>query len=200
MNTIFILENEFLGTWWVGKSIVKTDTDGFPIHRSVTQDQLNDNLFKKYNQYSNPQLHLFYLNKTKRVCYGVERWLSQLDQKIKTKPELKKLLTAGWDMYDTMGYSSIYVLTVNSNEINQIYDNLKRYWGFPSNTSFKLRSPYTLKKSLNISGKTRKEKYELNKRDPTFLHKLAHEKLVYRMNKNKINPKEKTLEKYGLKN
>jgi len=44
------------------------------------------------------------------------------------------------------------------NEINQIYDNLKRYWGFPSNTSFKLRSPYTLKKSLNISGKTRKEK------------------------------------------
>jgi hypothetical protein len=146
MNTIFILENEFLGTWWVGKSIVKTDTDGFPIHRSVTQDQLNDNLFKKYNQYSNPQLNLFYLNKTKRVCYGLERWLSQLDQKIKTKPELKKLLTAGWDMYDTMGYSSIYVLTVNSNEINQIYDNLKRYWGFPSNTSFKLRSPYTLKK------------------------------------------------------
>ena len=181
MNTIFILENEFLGTWWVGKSIVKTDTDGFPIHRSVTQDQLNDNLFKKYNQYSNPQLNLFYLNKTKRVCYGVERWLSQLDQKIKTKPELKKLLTAGWDMYDKMGYSSIYVLTVNSNEINQIYDNLKRYWGFPSNTSFKLRSPYTLKKSLNISGKTRKEKYELNKRDPTFIIKKKYANLEYRL-------------------
>jgi hypothetical protein len=181
MNTIFILENEFLGTWWVGKSIVKTDTDGFPIHRSVTQDQLNDNLFKKYNQYSNPQLHLFYLNKTKRVCYGIERWLSQLDQKIKTKPELKKLLTAGWDMYDTTGYSSIYVLTVNSNEINQIYDNLKRYWGFPSNTSFKLRSPYTLKKSLNISGKTRKEKYELNKRDPTFIIKKKCANLEYRL-------------------
>ena len=199
MNTIFILENEFLGTWWVGKSIVKTDTDGFPIHRSVTQDQLNDNLFKKYNQYSNPQLHLFYLNKTKRVCYGIERWLSQLDQKIKTKPELKKLLTAGWDMYDTMGYSSIYVLTVNSNEINQIYDNLKRYWGFPSNTSFKLRSPYTLKKCLNVICQTRKERYEKNKQNYDFLKEQAQRNILYRINKGYIS-KEKTLEKYGLKN
>jgi len=199
MNTIFILENEFLGTWWVGKSIVKTDTDGFPIHRSVTQDQLNDNLFKKYNQYSNPQLHLFYLNKTKRVCYGIERWLSQLDQKIKTKPELKKLLTAGWDMYDTMGYSSIYVLTVNSNEINQIYDNLKRYWGFPSNTSFKLRSPYTLKKCLNVMCQTRKERYEKNKQNYDFLKEQAQRNILYRINKGYIS-KEKTLEKYGLKN
>ena len=199
MNTIFILENEFLGTWWVGKSIVKTDTDGFPIHRSVTQDQLNDNLFKKYNQYSNPQLHLFYLNKTKRVCYGIERWISQLDQKIKTKPELKKLLTAGWDMYDTMGYSSIYVLTVNSNEINQIYDNLKRYWGFPSNTSFKLRSPYTLKKCLNVICQTRKERYEKNKQNSDFLKEQAQRNILYRINKGYIS-KEKTLEKYGLKN
>ena len=199
MNTIFILENEFLGTWWVGKSIVKTDTDGFPIHRSVTQDQLNDNLFKKYNQYSNPQLHLFYLNKTKRVCYGIERWLSQLDQKIKTKPELKKLLTAGWDMYDKMGYSSIYVLTVNSNEINQIYDNLKRYWGFPSNTSFKLRSPYTLKKCLNVICQTRKERYEKNKQNYDFLKEQAQRNILYRINKGYIS-KEKTLEKYGLKN
>ena len=199
MNTIFILENEFLGTWWVGKSIVKTDTYGFPIHRSVTQDQLNDNLFKKYNQYSNPQLHLFYLNKIKRVCYGVERWLSQLDQKIKTKPELKKLLTAGWDMYDTMGYSSIYVLTVNSNEINKIYDNLKRYWGFPSNTSFKLRSPYTLKKCLNVICQTRKERYEKNKQNSNFLKEQAQRNILYRINKGYIS-KEKTLEKYGLKN
>ena len=199
MNTIFILENEFLGTWWVGKSIVKTDTYGFPIHRSVTQDQLNDNLFKKYNQYSNPQLHLFYLNKIKRVCYGVERWLSQLDQKIKTKPELKKLLTAGWDMYDTMGYSSIYVLTVNSNEINKIYDNLKRYWGFPSNTSFKLRSPYTLKKCLNVICQTRKERYEKNKQNSDFLKEQAQRNILYRINKGYIS-KEKTLEKYGLKN
>ena len=40
MNTIFILENEFLGTWWVGKSIVKTDyfttTTAMPSFTDVT--------------------------------------------------------------------------------------------------------------------------------------------------------------------
>ena len=49
MNTVFILENENLGTWYVGKIHIKMGKDGFPIHRTVTQDQLNDNLYKKYN-------------------------------------------------------------------------------------------------------------------------------------------------------
>ena len=86
MNTIFILENENLGTWYVGKIHIKMGKDGFPIHRTVTQDQLNDNLYKKYIQYENPYINLIFLNETHHVCHGIERWLTLLDYKIKRDP------------------------------------------------------------------------------------------------------------------
>ena len=48
MNTIFILDNENLGTWYVGKIYTKMNKDGFPIYRTLTQDQLSDNLYKLF--------------------------------------------------------------------------------------------------------------------------------------------------------
>ena len=202
MDTIFILENEKLGTWWVGKSTLKMNTNGFPIHRSLTQDQLEDILDKKYIQYLNPRLNLCFMNKTYCFCYGIERWLSHLDYEIKRKPDkyndLKKLLTAGWHENETIPHSTIYVINVQENMTQKIYNDLKKNWGNPKEKSSKLRSPYTLKMCLNATTcLTRKERYEKNKQNPEFLKEQAQKKLLYRISKGYV-PKCKTLEKYNL--
>ena len=193
MNTIFILENENLGTWYVGKSTLKIGNDGFPIHRTVTQDQLNDNLYKKYIQYENPYINLIFLNETHHVCHGIERWLTLLDYKIKRDPEkyneIKKLLTAGWNVNDTIGYSSIYVFNVIEKKTDEIYTNLKQNWGSQSNSN--------LTTCLNVKSHTRHERYIKNKQNPKFLFEQARKYIVYRMNKG-YTPKQSTLIKYNL--
>ena len=193
MNTVFILENENLGTWYVGKIHIKMGKDGFPIHRTVTQDQLNDNLYKKYNQYENPYINLIFLNEIYHTCHGIERWLTLLDYKIKRDPEkyeeIKKLLTAGWSVNDTLGYSSIYVLNIPEDDTPRIYENLKKNWGSQSN--------YNLTTCLNVNSRTRHERYIKNKQNPKFLFEQALKYIVYRMNKG-YTPKKSTLIKYGL--
>ena len=193
MNTVFILENENLGTWYVGKIHIKMDKDGFPIHRTVTQDQLNDNLYKKYNQYENPYINLIFLNEIYHTCHGIERWLTLLDYKIKRDPEkyeeIKKLLTAGWSVNDTLGYSSIYVLNIPEDDTPRIYENLKKNWGSQSN--------YNLTTCLNVNSRTRHERYIKNKQNPKFLFEQALKYIVYRMNKG-YTPKKSTLIKYNL--
>ena len=69
MNTIFILDNEKLGTWYVGKINTKMNIDEIPVYRTLTQDQLNDNLYKKYIQYENPYINLIFLHLAKLVIY-----------------------------------------------------------------------------------------------------------------------------------
>ena len=193
MNTVFILENENLGTWYVGKIYIKMGKDGFPIHRTVTQDQLNDNLYKKYNQYENPYINLIFLNEIHHVCHGIERWLTLLNYKIKCDPEkyteIKKLLTAGWSVNDTLGYSSIYVLNIPEDDTPRIYENLKKNWGSQSN--------YNLTTCLNVNSRTRHERYIKNKQNPKFLFEQALKYIVYRMNKG-YTPKKSTLIKYNL--
>lgn len=193
MNTVFILENEKLGTWYVGKIHIKMGKYGFPIHRTVTQDQLNDNLYKKYNQYENPYINLIFLNDSHHVCHGIERWLTLLDYKIKRDPEkykeIKKLLTSGWSVNDTLGYSSIYVLNIPEDDTSGIYENLKKNWGSQSN--------YKLKTCLNVKSHTRHERYIKNKQNPKFLFEQARKYIVYRMNKG-YTPKKSTLIKYNL--
>ena len=71
MNTIFILDNEKLGTWYVGKISMKMNVDGYPVYRSCTQDKLNDNLYKKYVNYENPYINLIFLNETYHMCHGI---------------------------------------------------------------------------------------------------------------------------------
>jgi|TARA_R110002153_G_scaffold3732_2_gene17844 hypothetical protein len=193
MNTVFILENEKLGTWYVGKIHIKMGKYGFPIHRTVTQDQLNDNLYKKYNQYENPYINLIFLNESHHVCHGIERWLTLLDYKIKRDPEkykeIKKLLTSGWSVNDTLGYSSIYVLNIPEDDTSGIYENLKKNWGSQSN--------YNLTTCLNVKSRTRHERYIKNKQNPKFLFEQALKYIVYRMNKG-YTPKKSTLNKYNL--
>ena len=193
MNTVFILENENLGTWYVGKIHIKMGKDGFPIHRTVTQDQLNDNLYKKYNQYENPYINLIFLNEIYHTCHGIERWLTLLDYKIKRYPEkyeeIKKLLTAGWSVNDTLGYSSIYVLNIPEDDTPRIYENLKKNWGSQSN--------YNLTTCLNVNSRTRHERYIKNKQNTKFLFEQALKYIVYRMNKG-YTPKKSTLIKYNL--
>ena len=193
MNTIFILENENLGTWYVGKINIKMGKDGFPIHRTVTQDQLNDNLYKKYIQYENPYINLIFLNETHHVCHGIERWLTLLDYKIKCDPEkykeIKRLLTAGWSVNDTIGYSSIYVFNVVEKKADEIYTKLKQNWGSQSNSN--------LTTCLNVKSHTRHERYIKNKQNPKFLFEQARKRVIYRMKKG-YTPKKSTLIKYGL--
>lgn len=193
MNTIFILDNEELGTWYVGKISMKMNVDGYPVYRTLTQDQLSDNLYKKYNQYENPYINLIFLNKTHYTCHGIERWLTLLDYKIKRDPEkykeIKKLLTAGWSVNDTVDYSSIYILNISEDETPGIYENLKKNWGNQSN--------YNLTTCLNVNSCTRRECYIKNKQNPKFLFEQARKHIVYRMSKG-YTPKKSTLIKYNL--
>lgn len=193
MNTIFILDNENLGMWYVGKINTKMNIDGYPVYRTLTQDQLSDNLYKKYYQYENPYINLIFLNKTYYMCHGIERWLSLLDYKIKRDPEkyreIKKLLTAGWSVNDTVDYSNIYVLNIPEDETPEIYENLKKNWGNQGN--------YKLTTCLNINSRTRHECYIKNKQNPKFLFEQARKRVLYRMSKG-CTLKKSTLIKYNL--
>ena len=193
MNTIFILDNEKLGTWYVGKIHTKINNDGFPKYRTLTQEQLNDNLYKKYTDYENPYINLINLNETYHTCHGIERWMTILDYKIRRYPEkykeIKKLLTAGWNVNDTIGYSSIYVFNVIEKKADEIYADLKQNWGSQSNSN--------LTTCLNVKSYTRHERYIKNKQNPKFLFEQARKRVIYRMNKG-YTPKKSTLIKYGL--
>jgi hypothetical protein len=193
MNTIFILDNEKLGTWYVGKINTKMNIDEIPVYRTLTQDQLNDNLYKKYIQYENPYINLIFLNEIYHTCHGIERWLTLLDYKIKRDPlkykEIQKLLTAGWSATDTIGYSSIYVFNVIENKTDKIYTDLKKNWNKYSH--------YDLKKSLNKINKTNSDKYNTRKQNPKFLFEQSRKHVVSRMNKG-YTPKKSTLIKYNL--
>ena len=193
MNTIFILDNEKLGTWYVGKIYTKVNIDGFPIYRTLTQDQLSDNLYKKYINYENPYINLIFLNETYYTCHGIERWMTTLDYKFKRYPgkyeEIKKLLTAGWAANDTVDYSSIYICNTTQTETDKVYTDLKRNWN--------KYTSYDLKKSLNKNNKTDSDKYNIRKQNPKFLFEQARKHVVYRMNKG-YTPKKSTLIKYNL--
>jgi hypothetical protein len=173
--TIFyILENQTLGTWWVGKMESTLDGCGMPPYRSITQDELNEKLSEKYH-YPNAYLTLVTLNKRWSACYGVERWLSKLEYKINKEPEkyreLEKLLKAGWD--DDIETSTLSVLHVleHNQPINKIFKKL-------------VTSREGLTRCLNTyTGKTRAEKYQESKKDPDFMYKRARKEVLRQMEK-----------------
>lgn len=178
--TIFyILENKDLGTWWVGKMTV-TITGQFPPYRSVTQDELYNKLQEKYEHLPNAHLTLSPLNKGWVACYGVERWLSNLEYKINKEPqkyrELKELLTAGWD--GVGGVSTLSVLHVfrENQPIDEIFKKL-------------VKNREGLTRCLNsIKCQTREE----------ILKNKARTEVLNRMKKTGNIPKQSTLEKYGI--
>jgi hypothetical protein len=189
--TIFyILENETLGTSWIGRMESTLDGYGMPPYRSITQDQLNDKLSEKYHN-PNAYLTLVTLNKRWSACYGVERWLSKLEYKINKEPEkyreLEKLLKAGWD--DDIETSTLSVLHVleHNQPIGKIFKKL-------------VTSREGLTRCLNTyTGKTRAEKYQESKKDPDFMYKRARKEVLRQMEKTKKLPKPETLMKYEIK-
>ena len=185
--TIFyILENETLGTWWVGKMESTLDGCGMCPYRSITQDELNTKLGEKY-YYTTPYLTLVTLNKRWSACYGVERWLSKLEYKINKEPErykeLKELLMAGWEdgEIETSTLSVLHVLEHNQ-PINKIFKKL-------------VTSREGLTRCLND---TKYITYEEKKKDPTFMYQRSRKEVLRQMEKTKKLPKQSTLEKYEI--
>src|SRR6056300_1879275 len=186
--TIFyILENETLKSFWVGRI---TTIEDCPL-RSITQDELNERLYNKYTD-MNPYLTLVTLNKNWNACYGVERWLSKLDYKINKEPEkykeVKNLLMAGWDDYtETSTLSVMHILRENQ-PINDFYKRLVSEW-----ESKGLRCLNTQ------TGKSYSERYEKCKKDPNFMYKRARKEVLRQMEKTGKLPKPETLAKYDIK-
>jgi hypothetical protein len=185
--TIFyILENQTLGSWWIGKMESTLDGYGMPPYRSITQDQLNDKLYEKYHN-PNAYLTLVTLNKRWSACYGVERWLSKLEYKISKEPEkyqeLEKLLKAGWD--DDIETSTLSVLHVleHNQPVDKIFKKL-------------VSSREGLTRCLNTN---KYKTYEDKKKDPDFLKAIGRKKVLRQMEKTKKLPKPETLEKYEIK-
>jgi group I intron endonuclease len=185
--TIFyILENQTLGSWWVGKMESTLDGCGISQYRSISQDELNNKLGEKYN-YTNPYLTLVTLNKRWSACYGVERWLSKLEYKISKEPEkyqeLEELLKAGWDgETETSTLSVLHVLEHNQ-PIGKIFKKL-------------VKSREGLTRCLNT---TKYKTYEDRKKDPEFLKRISREKVIKTMEKTGKLPKPETLEKYDIR-
>jgi hypothetical protein len=187
--TIFyILENESLGTWWVGKITTIVDCP----FRSISQGELNQKLEEKH-PLLNPYLTLVTLNKQWNACYGVERWLSKLEYKINKEPEkykeLKKLLMAGWDDNDFTETSTLSVLHVlkENQPIDEIFKKL-------------VKSRGSLKRCLNNTNfETRKERYQRQKANPDFLKRISREKVLMDMKKKQKLPKPETLTKHEIK-
>jgi len=197
-TTFFILENEELGTWWVGKSKIELDAMDFPTRRSVSQSELLTKLEKKFethHMYTRPSLDIRFLNNDGIVCYGIERFLSKLDYKIRKNPqmyeELRKLLTAGWTNDDFTMPSTLHVLHIwNPNKltnINDLYSDLKRNWGVGGEGQ--LRSFHRLNKCLNE---------RTGKPNDVYLYQKGRAKLLREMKKTGKRPKQSTLEKYKI--
>src|SRR6056300_1738723 len=186
--TIFyILENETLNSFWVGRITTNEDCP----YRSITQDELNERLYNKYTD-MNPYLTLVTLNKNWNACYGVERWLSKLDYKINKEPEkykeVKNLLIAGWDDYtETSTLSVMHILRENQ-PINDFYKRLVSE-----------RESKDMRCLNTTPGKSYSERYEKCKKDPNFMYKRARKEVLRQMEKTGKIPKPETLAKYDIK-
>jgi len=185
--TIFyILENQILGTWWVGKIESTLDGYGMCPYRSITQDQLNDKLVERYHS-PNAYLTLVTLNKRWSACYGVERWLSKLEYKINKEPEkyqeLEELLKAGWDGENETSTLSVLHVLEHGQPVDKIFKKL-------------VTSREGLTRCLNTN---KYRTYEDRKKDPDFLKRISREKVLRQMEKTKKLPKPETLAKYEIK-
>ena len=193
-TSFFILENTQLGTFWVGQAKMILDENGYSLLPAVTQDKLIHKFETKYPEYESPNLDLVSINKNGTLpFYGVERWLSKLEYKLKKEPikfkELKELLTAGWHDHDFTNNSTLNVLhSRNKTDLKVLYRRLVDEW-----ESKGLRCLNTQ------TGKSYSERYEKCKKDPDFMYKRARKEVLRQMEKTKKLPKPETLAKYEIK-
>lgn len=192
-TSFFILENNQLGTFWIGQLRMRLGANGESLLPSITRNQLVDKLVTKYVDYEIPCLDVVCINKNGFVpFYGLERWLSKLDYEIKQKPEklkeVKKLLTAGWRLNDTVTqHSTVNVLQAqNTSDMKELYKKLVKHFEAKG-----LRC-------INIHrSKTYSERYEKCKENPNFLYNKGRKEVLRQIKAGKI-PKQSTLEKYGI--
>ncbi len=193
-TSFFILENMRLGTFWVGQAKMILDENGYSLLPAVTQDKLIHKLETKYPECESPNLDLVSINKNGTLpFYGVERWLSKLEYKLKKEPikfkELKQLLTAGWHDHDFTNNSTLNVLhSRNKTDLKVLHRRLVSEW-----ESKGLRCLNTQ------TGKSYSERYEKCKKDPDFMYKRARKEVLRQMEKTKKLPKPETLAKYEIK-
>jgi group I intron endonuclease len=186
-TSFFILENTQLGTFWVGQAKMSH----LP---AVTRDGLIQKLETRYPEYGSPCLHLVSINKNGTFpFYGVERWLSKLEYRLKQSPhkheELRNLLTAGWHSHDFTINSTLNVLhSIYKTDLKVLYKRLLDEW-----KSRGLRCLNTQ------TGKSYSERYEKCKKDPNFMYKRARKEVLRQMEKTKKLPKPETLAKYDIK-
>ena len=193
MDTIFIVENDHIGSWYIGKIKMKLGPDYLPVYRSYTHEKLNEMLCKKYTGYDTPYINLVFLNEYQCTCHGILKWLSNMERKFKRDPEkyrdIETLIKAGWHIHDATGYSTIYVINIPEDTTPEIYADLKQNWGS--------QSPYNLKSCINVTCREYKEKYHKKKQNSKFLFEKSRKNVLYRMNKGYV-PKKSTLVKYNL--
>ena len=189
-TSFFILENEQLGTFWVGQTKMKLGANGQSLLPSITRNQLVDKLVAKYVNYDFPCIDVVSINKNGFVpFYGLERWLSKLDYKIKQCEELDKLLKAGWHRRDTTPHSKINVLQAqNPTDIKKLYKKLIKDWEAKGMRCLNTRQ-----------AKTRAERYEESKKDPSFIYTRARKEVLRQMKKTQKMPKQSTIDKYQIK-
>jgi group I intron endonuclease len=189
-TSFFILENEQLGTFWVGQTKMRLGASGQSLLPSITRNQLVDKLVAKYVEYEFPCIDVVCINKNEFVpFYGLERWLSKLEYKIKQCEELEKLLKAGWRRDDTISHSKINVLQAqNPTDIKKLYKRLIGDWEAKGMRCLNTRQ-----------AKTRAERYEESKKDTSFIYTRARKEVLRQMKKTQKIPKPSTIEKYNIR-
>ena len=190
-TSFFILDNEELGTCWIGQTKMRLDTNGRSLLPHISREQLVDKLATKYEEYSYPCLEIERVKKDGTyLFYGLEQWLTKLKCEIKRNPrklrDVNELLTAGWIEGDPTINSTVHVLHINNTKevVQNVYRKLLREWEA---------------KGFRCLNKLRCKTYEDKKRDPDFMYNRARKEVLRQIKKTGKMPKQSTVEKYQIK-
>ena len=190
-TSFFILDNEELGTCWIGQTKMILDTNGRSLLPHISREQLIDKLATKYEEYSYPCLEIERVKKDGTyLFYGLEQWLTKLKCEIKRNPrklrDVNELLTAGWIEGDPMINSTVHVLHINNTKevVQNVYRKLLGEWEA---------------KGFRCLNKLRCKTYEDKKQDPNFMYNRARKEVLRQIKKTGKMPKQSTVEKYQIK-
>ena len=191
-TSFFILDNEELGTCWIGQTKMRLDTNGRSLLPHISREQLVDKLATKYEEYSYPCLEVQRVKTDGTyLFYGLEQWITKLNCEIKRNPrklrDVNELLTAGWIGGDPTINSTVHVLHINNTKevIQKVYKKLLGEWEA---------------KGFRCLNKLRCKTYEDKKQDPEFMYKRGRKEVLRQIKKTGKMPKQSTIEKYELKN
>ena len=133
-TSFFILDNEELGTCWIGQTKMRLDTNGRSLLPHISREQLVDKLATKYEEYSYPCLEVERVKKDGTyLFYGLEQWLTKLNCEIKRNPrklrDVNELLTAGWIEGDPTINSTVYMSYTSTTQKKLYKMCIESCWG-----------------------------------------------------------------------